>query len=92
MAQIFGFFEDNTEYTEGPFVVVVCGGYRIEMELKGHNCSVVTNNSIDRYLEKNGFDYHKSNDKEKICGIVDWLNDEVKKGNIILQEGRWVLK
>lgn len=69
----------------------MAGGYRIEMEEKGHHCSVMTSMIIDRYLEENGFDWHKTNNLEEICKTVDWLNNQVKEGNIILVDGRrWV--
>lgn len=89
MAQIVGYMEDNVEYSEGPFVLVHIGGWRIEAELKGHNCPVLPDPDIYKYLEVRGRLAHKWHIKEEIAASVDFLNEEVRKGNIILKGRVW---
>jgi hypothetical protein len=92
MAQQVEYWQDNIEYLEGPFVVVNAGGYRIEMELKGHCCPVQTTVLIDRYLAEHKFSCYKTNCLQTASDTVDWLNNKVKNGDIILVNGRWVPK
>lgn len=91
MAQLVGYFEDNVKYTEGPFVVVSAGGYRIEVELKEHHCPVLPDLSVYALLQRNGFNPHKENRIEEAEKKVDWLNQQVREGKIVLQGRMWVV-
>lgn len=48
MAQRVGYFENNVIYKEGPFVMTNAGGWRIEVEQKGHQCPVMPSMTIVR--------------------------------------------
>ena len=83
MAQKVGYFEDDFEFTEGPFVMVDAGGWRIEAELTGHKTSVLPHYSIYYFLEYHGYQAHKSKDEKAIAASVDFLNEQVRQGRII---------
>ncbi len=87
MAQRVGYFEDDVEYKEGPFVMVEASGWRIEVELKEHHCPVLPDTSIYKLLEANGYDPYKTNDTQKAEEKVDFLNRKVKEGIIMLEPG-----
>lgn len=88
MAQIVGYWQDNVTYTEGPFVL--CGSphpgsvSRIECEAKGHHCPVMVQFSIYQMLDAKRPGWRK--DK---CAAVDWLNEQVREGAIILRDRTW---
>jgi len=90
MAQIVYYMENNVEYTEGPFVLVEAGGWRIEVELKGHHCPVLPDISIYKLLEAHRLYSGKSDDQQKVANVVDWLNGQVRLGRIALQGNRWL--
>lgn len=92
MAQIVGYWEDNVVFIEGPFVLVEAGGWRIEVEDKGRDCPILPHLSIDRLLEANGMSWHKIPHQyvDQAKATVDWLNQAVRDGKIVLVGGTWV--
>lgn len=88
MAQTVGYFENDVEYTEGPFVYSTIG--RIEAELVGHFCPVLCDNSIFRMLEAERKDYGTIRTFEKLEPIIDWLNQQVILDRIICKHGTWI--
>jgi hypothetical protein len=91
MAQRVGYFQDNVEYTEGPFVHCdfVCNGYgRIECEMKDHHCPVLPDSSIYDLL-KFEKDY-VGGERDRTIELVDWLNEQVSLGRIVLDGRVWV--
>jgi len=90
MTQTVGYFENNVTYMEGPFVMVNANGYRIEAELKGHYCPVLPDVSIYLMLEKEKDKAPGKAPDTVIAPLVDWLNEQVKKGRIILEGNQWV--
>lgn len=89
MAQQHGYGTNGEEFTEGPFVVVEAGGYRLEAELKGHICSVLPDSSIYEFLRAYGMDIPKHWKFDVIAAQVDFLNQKVKEGVITLRDGKW---
>lgn len=93
MAKIVGFFQDHIAYSEGPFVLCsIMGGshYRLEAEMKGHHTSVFPEDSIYclafhevLYIPANGTRAYSE-------PVVDWLNEQVRKGRIVLDGLVWV--
>jgi hypothetical protein len=92
MAQEVGYFEDDVEYTEGPFVIVnpMGNGWRIEVELVGHRCPVLTDSSIHELRLKNGWPTGKLNSKAQAAELCDWLNSKVRDGIIEQVRNGWV--
>ncbi len=91
MAQMVGYSENNVVFTEGPFVVVYAGGYRIEVEQKGHHCPVLPHSSIyeiERRCGLNGKTLHQ----EQAVKVCDLLNKMVEMKEIVLVENTWVSK
>ncbi len=89
MAQTVGYFEDNIEYREGPFVIVpLYGTYRIEVEFKGHKCPITTDISIYRWRESIG--RARSLGRDKAADVCDKLNQLVKDEVVVLKDGIWV--
>lgn len=91
MAQIVGYFQNNVEYTEGPFVYSTIG--RVEVELKGHHCPVLCDPSIYHMLQAEREDYRQGAHVifEKLEPVIDWLNQQVILGRIQCKEnGSWV--
>ena len=77
-------------FREGPFVVVWINGFRIEAEYRGHHCPVLPMVSIYKFLEHEGMQAHKTDDRKKIEESVDLLNQKVKEGVIKLSGAVWV--
>lgn len=108
MAQIIRYFENNVEYTEGPFVLTKLNSYddyRLEVELKDHHCPVLTGLSIDRLIVKRKQKFCVQSDRsdgrplarlrgtlDKMTFVCDWLNQQVNKGVVILKHGAWVFE
>ncbi len=95
MAQFVGYFEDDVTYTEGPFVVVNANGYRIEVENKKSEkkCPCLPPLDIYTLCELYNKTCHKNDDHTIIAATVDWLNQQVKDGVIVLNEkGYWYVK
>ena len=90
MAQEVPYYADNITYEEGPFVLVYAGGYRIEAELKGHHCPVLPDVSILHLIEAQFGDSCKSDNKQEIARRVDWLNEMVRAGEVVLRGKSWV--
>ena len=91
MAQVVGYFDDNVEYEEGPFVLCnpLVNGWRIEVEQKGHRCPVLPDISIYKIMRE-GFGLEgKTFDKKEIERICDSLNQMVKEGKITLNDNVW---
>lgn len=97
MAKLIGYWDDNPEgcYDEGPFVCVVmpmnCRHARIECEVKGRAMSGLLHLSVYKLLQALFGDEHPTlvEDTKK---RVDYLNDHVKLGRIILKENVWVVR
>jgi len=88
MAQKVGYFENKVTFHEGPFVYTNATGFRVEVEMKGHKCPVLPELNIYYLLENNLMTAGKA-DEEDIIKSVDFLNEKVRKGEIILKEGRY---
>jgi len=90
MAQVVGFFDNNVEYKEGPFVVCLSamGSYpRVEAEKKGSHCPVIPDLSVLEYA-----DGLRKQPEFKSCEArVDHLNQLVREGKIVLRGDVWVL-
>ena len=92
MAQIVGYFEDDVIFTEGPFVLVDIWGWRIEVELKGHNCPVLPHISIYKIREQLDWDLGKTENTELATRVCDQLNQMVRDGEIVLKGNIWMAK
>lgn len=91
MAQQVGYYENNVEFTEGPFVIVNAGGWRIEVELKEHHCPVLPDSSIYRLCgDRLGHPLTKLHFYESAVELCDWLNQEVERGTIVLNGRGWI--
>ena len=93
MAKEVGYWQDNPDpevYSEGPFVIVSAGGWRIEVEQKGHYCPVLPDMSIYKLLIYNRLFDGKTNDRRKQEQVCDWLNRQVKEGRIICNDKMWI--
>jgi len=93
MARIVNYWADETPFDKGPFVLCALNGlYRIEVEFKGWECPVLMDVSIYDLLRKEttcpvGFSL-----QEKVEPWVDWLNEQVRKGRIVLDGRVWVTR
>lgn len=93
MAQVVGYFQNDVVFTEGPFVIVYAGGWRIEVEQKDKNHPIMTTLSIDRHIKRLGIPYGKTRDQELAATVCDGLNAMVRAGEIVLTDwGSWVDK
>jgi len=84
MAQVVGFFENDTVYLEGPFVLgapPIGSTMRIECESPGVRNSVMVHPTIYEMLdqERPGWRGNKA-------AAVDWLNAQTREQRIVLQE------
>lgn len=63
MAQIVDYYEDDVEFTQGPFVAVRIGSsnLRVEVECKGHKCPILPDASIYEFARKRKLDMGNSN-------------------------------
>lgn len=99
MAKQVGYFEDFDSpereaeaYNEGPFVIVnvFASGFRIECEVKGLKHPCLPDYSVYKHAEAWRQNMSKSTNAEIIGNICDWLNTQVKLGNIVLCGKVWV--
>lgn len=91
MAQVVSYCDKQITFIEGPFVCCDIG--RIEVEY--NNCrSICIDASIGILLSvKKGFHGGRFRTiNEKILGLIDWLNQQVKDGEIIKVGGFWIAK
>lgn len=90
MAQKVGYWDNNVKYTEGPFVGVNAGGWRIEVATGLANeisTPALPHFSIYRLLEiEKGKKPGKLQTFEEISIFVDWLNQEVTNGRIVFNK------
>lgn len=93
MAQRVGYYENNVEFTEGPFVIVRrTDRWRIECELRTDaecNCVIPEASILDLFYNERGVRMTWFNElmAEEHC---DWLNSQVFQERIILHEkGYW---
>jgi hypothetical protein len=86
MAQKVGYFENDVVFTEGPFVLVNVGGWRIEVwNGRDTGCnSVVPGASIYRLKEQLGWPVGKMTNTELAERVCNTLNEMVKSGKIEL--------
>ena len=93
MAQTIGYLEDNVTLTEGPFVICnpLGNGWRIEVELKGFECTVLPDASIYEVMKNLGL-CGWTNDKEQAEMVCDVLNLMVQQGRIVLEGNWWIRK
>lgn len=96
MAKRVGYFqnfatpEESAEaFSEGPFVIVNAGGWRIEAELVGHYCPVHPDLSIYKLREALGYRAGKFNQIEEAERLCDHLNALVREGKIALDGTVW---
>ncbi|RLC65869.1 MAG: hypothetical protein DRI48_06015 [Chloroflexi bacterium] len=90
MAQQVGYFEDNVDYAEGPFVIVFINGWRIEVQQDGCKCPVLPDGSIYVLRKKVfGRDW-KMSSREEAERVCDYLNSLVSQGEITKVHGVWV--
>jgi len=91
MAQVVGYFQNNVIFEEGPFVLCFNpGGFRIEVELRGHICPVLPDLSIYKLLKAETECPIGNTRRELKEPWADWLNRQVKAGRIVMQENRWI--
>lgn len=90
MAQEVGYYENNITFTEGPFVIVnpLDNGWRIEVQLVGHECPVLPDETIYPLMKKWGL-LGKSHDKRLVMDVCDELNSMVRCGQIKLVDRYW---
>lgn len=87
MAIKVGYFQDTTEcYSEGPFVMVNAGGWRIECGNKYMKCPTLPNSSIYGFLRDHGLPVNKTEDEALCACIVDYLNAKVKDGTLVFND------
>lgn len=89
MAQKVGYFQDDVVFEEGPFVMVYINGWRIEGEVVGNKCPALLMPSIYALLRKEGLYEHKTEDEDRVAKAVDWLNEQVRLGVIVLEGAVW---
>lgn len=97
MAKVQGYWHDNDDetYDEGPFVLcalLAFDDYRVECELKGHECSTFPDMAVYKMAcSFFSLDLLRGR-KEVMEPVVDWLNQKVERGEIVLKEdGHWGL-
>lgn len=98
MAVVIGFFQ-NTDtpkaaaeaFKEGPFVICnpLGNGWRIEVELKGAKSPVLPDLSVSRLWKRAGFGEPKFHSQATAAQLCDWLNQQVKIGSIVCNDGNW---
>jgi hypothetical protein len=91
MAKRVGFFE-NTDacYEEGPFVMVMANGWRVEVGEKGMKCPILPDMSIYGFRRDRGVPDGKLNDDHRMECVVNYLNAKVKDGTIVKKDGVYV--
>lgn len=92
MTQIVEFFENDIVFKEGPFVISnpLGNGWRIEVEMKGHRCSVLPDLSIYKLKEQQFGLKGKTMDQSRAAHVCDQLNAMVREGHIVLVGRSWV--
>jgi len=92
MAQVVGFFQDDFNYREGPFVLVrlPSGYYRLEAEMRGHHTSVFPDDSIYCLAFQEALYVPANGTRDYSEPVVNWLNAQVHKGRIVLDGLVWV--
>lgn len=84
MAIRVGYFQNTTEcYSEGPFVMVNAGGWRIEVGNKNMKCPTLPDCSIYGFLREQGLPDRKTDDEALCACIVDYLNAKFKDGTLV---------
>ena len=87
MAQRVGYFQDTTEcYSEGPFVMVNAGGWRVEVGNKDMKCPTLPDCSIYGFLREQHLPDGKTDDEALAACIVDYLNAKVKDGTLVVNK------
>ena len=91
MAQTVEYYENNPIFIEGPFIAcnLYEGGYRIEVEQRGHCCSVIPNWTVRKLLRDTGLP-PDSREERLVKHMVNHLNYLVKEGKIVLDGVTWV--
>jgi len=85
MAQVVGYYQNNVEYEEGPFVITsLSNGYRIEVEMPGHHCPVLPNTCVYTVMKRLGMDGWSP--KEVAARVCDHLNAMWASDLIILED------
>ena len=102
MAQEVGYFKNNVEFIEGPFVIVsVSDQWRIEAELKEHHCSVLPDDSIYPMIREIVHQLRPiarmlnwgtglNGTRDEAAKVCDILNARAKFGVIRLEGRAWV--
>ncbi len=99
MAQVVGYFNDNVNFSEEPFVLTnPCGnGYRIEVQppynTKIPGCPCLPHPSIYHWRHNfTKWGEGKTHDENLAKNVVDCLNKMVKTGDVIRDKvGIWVV-
>lgn len=99
MAQIVGYYENNVEYKEGPFVATHMddsGDYRLEVENKrsGKGCPCLPDSSIYDFIRASKLPFMDTRGRwAEVEACVDHLNRMVREGKIVLDvRGFWRMK
>jgi hypothetical protein len=88
MAQHVGYFQNYPfVLTEGPFVVVYAGGYRIEVDRVRAICPGHPDLSIYKLLDAWGF-YGKTEHSAPADEACDRLNQLVRLGHVVYDESK----
>lgn len=89
MAIRVGYFENTDScYTEGPFVMVMAGSWRIEVGRAGTKCPILPDLSIRAFLQNKGLPDSPLFGDEDLCAcVVDYLNAKVKDGTLSTHDG-----
>lgn len=92
MAQILRCGETPQTFTEGPFIGVSLypNGFRVEVELKGHHCTVLPDDSVYRYMKHRGIMLGWMGHDE-IKRTVDHLNSMVVNRSITVDGRAWIV-
>ena len=93
MAQEVDYWENDVNYSEGPFVYVYLnsGRYRIEVD-HGGLCPQLPDRSIHLLQDKLGHSVITMLSREKAISLCDKLNEMVCNGEIIQNSGLWICK
>jgi hypothetical protein len=92
MAIRVGYFENTTNcYSEGPFVMVMACGWRIETGNKDMLCPALPDVSIYGFLRDKGLPDGKYDDEALAVCIIDYLNAKTKDGTLVQNKhGVWI--
>jgi len=91
--QVIGYCEDDVVFKYGPFVICRVTGMdhcRIEVEVKNSKCPALLDASIYAMLRAETTCPVGCTRKDYIEPWVEWLNNRVRDGQIVLAGDIWV--